>query len=137
MKGVEIIIDGKRVGIVRDHGSGPISHCDGRCDKAWGISERPKVHLDPVEYDDYAFLADGELGTAPASSWWEGGQGKPIDDVDPHLNWLNKWCIRQCERYDETARGQPVVITDAGLSKRRCNMRKDYVEGMPIFPAPE
>jgi hypothetical protein len=39
--------------------------CDGNCGKAWGINGRPRIDFDPGEPDDYAYLADGELGNAP------------------------------------------------------------------------
>ncbi len=70
--------------------------CDGRCEKAWGINSRPKVILseDP---DDYAFLADDELGTAPVDpGTYEGCHPKPRDHADLHRQ--NKWCARECER---------------------------------------
>ena len=40
--------------------------CDGNCAKAWGISQRPKLELS-ADPDDVAYLADHELGDAPAS----------------------------------------------------------------------
>lgn len=73
--------------------------CDGRCDKAWGINNRPRVEFDPNEPDDYAFLADHEVGTAPADpGTYEGGHGKPsaVPLVDSAR--MNKWCSRECER---------------------------------------
>ena len=75
----------------------PATHaCDGKCDKAWGRNGRPHVQLsdDP---DDYASLADGELGTAPTvTGVTEDGQNKPLDAKGPED--INKWCIRECER---------------------------------------
>jgi hypothetical protein len=68
--------------------------CDRRCDKAWGINNRPRVDLssDP---DDYAFLADSELGTAPADpGTYEGGCAKPSSPDE----FPQKWCVRECER---------------------------------------
>jgi hypothetical protein len=68
--------------------------CDGNCKKAWGINCRPKIDFDPYDPDDYAFLADNELGDAPVDpGTWEGGHGKPSG---PHE--MNKWCARECER---------------------------------------
>jgi len=68
--------------------------CDGKCDKAWGINNRPRVQLSDDE-DDYEFLADHELGDAPFDpGTYEGGWGKPDDDKAR----LNKWCARECER---------------------------------------
>lgn len=77
-------------------------NCDEKCDKAWGIGQRPteKLSLDP---DDVVFLSDGELGTAPKNpGTYEGGEGKPINKQ----NIPNKWCIRECERCNKSARGK-------------------------------
>lgn len=69
--------------------------CDAQCHKAWGINNRPKVELDPNDDDDFAYLADGELGEAPADpGTYEGGHAKPRSADDR----LNKWCARECER---------------------------------------
>lgn len=68
--------------------------CDGRCDKAWGISSRPSVKLssDP---DDYEMLSDDELGEAPINPRTsEGGHTKPASASE----FPNKWCVRECER---------------------------------------
>lgn len=68
--------------------------CDGKCIKAWGVSNRPKVQLSEDE-DDYAFLTDDELGDASTDpGTYEGGQGKPSSA----LYFPNKWCVRECER---------------------------------------
>jgi hypothetical protein len=68
--------------------------CDAKCNKAWGINSRPKVQLSDDE-DDYEWLADGELGDAPADPGTsEGGDTKPAFP-EPLLN---KWCVRECER---------------------------------------
>lgn len=71
--------------------------CDGKCNKAWGINNRPRVYLqgEDIDPDDYAFLADGELGDAPIDpGTYEGEHGKP-QSIDERLN---KWCARECER---------------------------------------
>lgn len=88
--------------------------CDAKCNKAWGINNRPEVYVqDPeqkvyglgfadgvpedesIDLDDTADLADGELGEAPADPGvYEGGQGKPRTPEER----LNKWCARECER---------------------------------------
>jgi hypothetical protein len=69
--------------------------CDAKCEKAWGNNSRPKVMLSDADEDDYAFLADPELGEAPADpGTYEGGHGKPQRPEDR----LNKWCVRECER---------------------------------------
>ena len=68
--------------------------CDRRCDKAWGINNRPRVQLSESE-DDYAFFADGELGEAPSDpGTYEGGHAKPESPDE----FPNKWCVRECER---------------------------------------
>ncbi len=69
--------------------------CDAKCDKAWGHNGgRPQVTFsdDP---DDYAYLPDSEVGTAPANpDTAEGGDMKPTHVLTRH----NKWCARECER---------------------------------------
>lgn len=71
--------------------------CDGDCAKAWGISSRPKRQLSEDDPDDYEFLADPELGVAPADpGTTEGGEAKPADYADPMRQ--NRWCARECER---------------------------------------
>lgn len=85
--------------------------CDGRCDKAWGINSRPSVpsraeRLAQENPDDYAFLADDELGTAPIDpGTYEGGNAKPRGARGPDD--INKWCVRECERAWMSPRGQP------------------------------
>jgi hypothetical protein len=70
--------------------------CDARCDKAWGINNRPKIEFDPDEPDDYAFLPDHDLGIAPDDpGTYEGGHAKPVAPGER----LNKWCARECERH--------------------------------------
>lgn len=68
--------------------------CDGRCEKAWGVSQRPSRALAEDEPDDVEYLADGELGTAPEHpGTWEGGDTKPAPGHP-----MNRWCLRECER---------------------------------------
>ena len=83
----------------------PATHaCDGRCDKAWGRQNRPRVGPP----NDWAYRADYELGsppTDPDAYGFEGGDSKPVnvtgtDDV-------NKWCVRECERAWLSAPGMP------------------------------
>lgn len=70
--------------------------CDARCDKAWGTVDRPSVQLDDEDEDDFAWLADHELGTAPdTSSTSEGSDVKPVTIGELRHN---KWCARSCER---------------------------------------
>lgn len=87
--------------------------CDAKCHKAWGINNRPRVYLedpelrvypneeahypdeDTIDLDNYAHLADGELGDAPIDPGiYEGGHAKPKTPEER----LNKWCARECER---------------------------------------
>lgn len=79
--------------------------CDGRCDKAWGINARPRVQLgDGSNPDDYAWLADDEVGEAPTDPGsTEGWQGKPIGATGPEH--MNKWCVRECERCEMSEPG--------------------------------
>jgi len=73
-------------------GSELIVACDAKCHKAWGISTRPRTRLSDEE-DDIEWHSDNELGDAPEDpGTYEGGHGKPINDF------LNKWCVRECER---------------------------------------
>jgi hypothetical protein len=88
--------------------------CDGKCDKAWGVNNRPKIEVDGIVY----MKSDDELGQAPLDPWTrEGGVGKPRHGIDL----LNKWCCRECERCAINEVGtEPVeenlVLTD--FSKR-------------------
>lgn len=79
--------------------------CDGQCLKAWGTHSRPKAQLsdDP---DDYEFLADDELPTAPADPGTaEGGQSKPASAAA----FPTRWCVRECERCALTPPGKPAA----------------------------
>lgn len=91
--------------------------CDAKCEKAWGINNRPRVRMSPDE-DDYAFLADQELGIAPMDpGTYEGGHAKPTRAEDR----LNKWCCRECERsVMVNARDGVVALKD--FSRRRYNL---------------
>lgn len=76
-------------------GQAAVLSCDAKCDKAWGLNSRPRIEFDPEDPDDYAFLADDELGEAPYDpGTYEGGHAKPRSKKDR----LNKWCARECER---------------------------------------
>jgi hypothetical protein len=88
--------------------------CDGKCDKAFGICERPSIKFDENDADDYAFLADGEVDIAPeCNGCFEGGHGKP--KTKKH----NKWCARQCERSAIIELDKPIVLPD--FSQRQYN----------------
>jgi hypothetical protein len=92
--------------------------CDGNCRKAWGVSGRPRVKLSENP-DDYAFLADDELGEAPEDTGtYEGGEGKPFDAEGPED--MNKWCARECERSVIVQGKQPINLPD--FSKRLYNI---------------
>lgn len=111
--------------------------CDGQCHKAWGINNRPRVYLDDPtgtvypntdhhyppdmedykDEDDYAYLADSELGDAPIDpGTYEGECAKP---VEPHER-LNKWCARECERSDIADYFDDIDLDD--LSVRQYNI---------------
>ena len=62
--------------------------CDEKCNKAWGIQNRPSVICSNDE-DDYAYLPDHELENAR-----ECDEAKPVNKQ----NIPNKWCVRECER---------------------------------------
>lgn len=85
--------------------------CDGRCDKAWGINKRPSIpsraDRDAQENpDDYAYLSDDELGTAPIHpGTTEGPHAKPVNARGPDD--INKWCVRECERAWLSPPGHP------------------------------
>jgi len=66
--------------------------CDAKCHKAWGIRNRPHVQLSDNP-KDIAWLADDELGDAPANISHH-VLHKP---QSPHER-LNLWCIDHCER---------------------------------------
>ena len=95
--------------------------CDAKCNKAWGITGRPREQLSE-DVDDFAYLSDVELGDAPRDpGTWEGGHGKPVRPEDR----MNKWCVRECERssmYPPAPgdRFDELVLKD--FSKRRFNM---------------
>lgn len=95
--------------------------CDRQCGKAWGFNSRPSIQLSE-DIDDIAWLADGELGEAPADpGTYEGGQGKPTTpDVFP-----TKWCVRECERCESSEYGEadkPLELKD--WSQRQYNIKR-------------
>lgn len=89
--------------------------CDQKCNKAWGINNRPRVQLGQDE-DDYEWLSDGELGQAPIDpGTYEGSDAKPLfPDEFP-----NRWCVRECERCVRT----PYKNPDAHLILRDFTVR--------------
>lgn len=89
--------------------------CDANCGKAWGIHGRPKARLgeDP---DDFAYLADNEVGEAPADpGTYEGGHAKPTHPDER----LNKWCVRACERCTMSSSGGAGQVIEATDFSRR------------------
>ncbi len=96
------------------HGHPIILICDGKCNKAWGVSNRPSVQLSDDE-NDFEYLSDGELGIAPVDpGTYEGGDCKPKDKQ------LNKWCARECERSTKIEDCKEFKLSD--FTKRHANM---------------
>lgn len=92
-------------------GQPAVHACDAKCSKAWGRNARPRVSLSEDDPDDYAFLADHELGDAPADpGTTEGGHGKPLAARGPGD--VNKWCVRECERHFFGRPGDAVALPD-------------------------
>lgn len=93
--------------------------CDARCDKAWGSVTRPSEPVSDAD-DDVVFLADDELGEAPADpGTYEGGHAKPVSRDDR----LNKWCVRACERCAMSRPGKAgEVIETRDWSRRIYNL---------------
>ena len=89
--------------------------CDGKCNKAWGVSLRQKVQLSE-DIDDFYFLSDSELGEAPIDPGsYEGGHAKPISvEYFP-----NKWCVRECERCKRGEVNEEIKLPD--FNKRLYN----------------
>lgn len=71
--------------------------CDGKCQKAWGIDQRPKRKLS-LEEDDWVYIRDSLLGEAEGGSDTEGGDGHPLRYNCPVVSRHNRWCARACER---------------------------------------
>jgi hypothetical protein len=114
---------------IRFFGNPVILACDGRCDKAWGICCRPKKYFfagstdprqllkgeQPEDYDDYVYLSDSELHTAPEKpgTWEAEGtkpSGTPLGPED--IFKMNRWCARQCERSRLLKLGEPIALPD-------------------------
>jgi hypothetical protein len=78
--------------------------CDGRCDRAWGVQERPRTALSPGDPDDFVWLGDEheDARTTPGREHLvsEGGDLRPSDvALSPGDSVLmNRWCARACER---------------------------------------
>lgn len=103
---------------IRFFGQRAILACDGKCEKAWGLNNRPREQLNVEDEDDFAWLADGELGIAPADpGTYEGGHGKPT----PDMKLESKWCARECERGQLFRPHEPIELRD--FSQRFYNIR--------------
>jgi len=92
--------------------------CDHRCEKAWGINGRHHFEAQVAfdDEDDYANLADHELGDAPLDpGTYEGTDAKPFHPIRH-----NKWCVRECERSSLIEPGCEIVLND--YSKRVYNI---------------
>lgn len=97
--------------------------CDGKCHKAWGINNRERIRFD--DEDDYAYLADDEVGVAPEDpGTYEGCDGKP-DMWSTDSQKMNRWCARECERRSWHKPGEPIVLRD--FSVRRYNQPSKHV----------
>lgn len=92
--------------------------CDGRCDKAWGTNGRPRRFFGDAEEepDDYVYLPDSALGTAPGPGetvgMSEGGHLKPSAVPLTDGSRMNKWCARECERSEKVKPGALIVLDD-------------------------
>jgi len=95
--------------------------CDEKCDKAWGINNRPKIQLDDNNDDDYCYLSDDELENAPKDpGTYEGGDAKPISKQEIP----NKWCVRECERCEMVNINEEIILPD--FSKRIYNIPSNH-----------
>ena len=104
--------------------------CDGKCHKAWGYANRPRVQLDPNDEDDYELLADHEVGEAPADPGTYDGsamEGKPEAGAKKKMN---LWCLRSCERSVRIEGELKLPIKLPDFSKRIPNKRP---EGNPLL----
>lgn len=76
---------------IKSLGNTVVVACDSRCDKAWGLSERPGRsafgNVDARRGVEY--LGDFELGKAPAAFG---------DKPETYEQFPTKWCINHCER---------------------------------------
>jgi hypothetical protein len=82
------------------------------------------VQLSATDEEDYAFLADGELGEAPADPGTaEGGHGKPRAPGER----LNKWCCRECERSVKVEPGEDFELPD--FTRRVYNLPRADADG--------
>lgn len=91
---------------IRFFGQLRVLACDAQCHKAWDMNTRESVQLSD-DIDDYAYLADHELGFAPDDpGTTEGFESKPTSKDER----LNKWCCRECERSVMVAPDKDIVL---------------------------
>lgn len=106
---------------INAYGKPLVIGCDAKCEKAFGINGRQRIQVSPIE-DDYAWLADHEVGFAPVSGktniLYEGGDQKPDPSI-PETR-LNKWCFRECERCESAPTKEGLILHD--FSNRVFNM---------------
>lgn len=79
-------------------------NCDGKCGKAWGINNRPRIKLSDNE-DDFAYRPDHELAKAMKDPGTYEGlemEGKPNTAAE----FPTKWCVRECERCNMSRPGE-------------------------------
>lgn len=109
---------------VRYFGVRHILECDARCDKAWGIADRPRVLLPNADNeDDFEYLGDNELGEAPKDpGTYECDESKPQSPEERH----NKWCARACERAVIMPWGKSYELPD--FSRRVRNRKEKKTE---------
>lgn len=106
---------------IRFFGEHVVLACDGRCDKAWGISGRARVRLSE-DVDDYVYVPDSALGSAEYPQTWEGlaMEGRPSDEPLADAERMNRWCARECERSGIYKLDEPLVLRD--MENPRPNM---------------
>jgi len=115
-------------------------NCDENCQKAFGSNTRPRVYaeipnkvfgingksfypdIELKNEDDWAYLSDDELGIAPDDTgFYEGGFSKPLSKEEIP----NKWCVRECERCNMSARNKlNEILKLKSFSKRVHNISK-------------
>lgn len=120
------IIDGREALVTHGRYFGfPVTFtCDMNCAKAFGTHDRPRIDFDEQDDDDWAFLADDEVGEAPYPETDEGGHFKPQELPAEH----NKWCVRECERSQTHDRGEELTLRDFSQRIYNCPLK----HGLPV-----
>jgi hypothetical protein len=92
-----------------------VMSCDGRCDKAFGATGRPRHHFSGQD-DDYVYLPDRLVGSAPppghTAIYSEGDDLKPSSGPLTDGSLMNRWCARECERRSWSNVGEPIAVKD-------------------------